>query len=158
MPIPNTNENTRITDPKLPKDQLGSIQRSTVVHVLGEGEIEGFATASREGHTQGTQNYLNAMQKDIFLNGTPILKASANSLQPIDTDFNFTDVFVEERFGTSSQTHISGIKDIEQETTLNLAVENGSPVQRQVSGSNYDAVRVTLGFSALQKFEDMATL
>ncbi len=154
MPIPNTNENTRITDPKLPKDQLGSIQRSTVVHVLGEGEIEGFATASREGHTQGTQNYLNAMQKDIFLNGTPILKASANSLQPIDTDFNFTDVFVEERFGTSSQTHISGIKDIEQETTLNLAVENGSPVQRQVSGSNYDAVRVTLGFSALQKFED----
>ena len=154
MPIPNTNENTRITDPKLPKDQLGSIQRSTQVHVLGEGEIEGFATASIEGHTQGSQTYRNAMLKDIFLNGTPILKASGHSPAPSDNDFNFTDVFVEERFGTANQTHISGIKEIETETTVNLPVENGSPVQRQVSGSNFDAVRVTLGFSALQKFED----
>ena len=154
MPIPNTNESTRITDPKLPKDQLGSIQRSTVVHVLGEGEIEGFATASKEGRTQGTTNYLNASKKDIFLNGTPILKSSANSASPADTDFNFTDVFVENRFGTANQSHISGIKNIETETTLNQVVTNSTPIQQQVAGSNFDAVRVTIGFSALQKFED----
>ena len=73
MPIPSFDEGRRISDPKLPKDQLGSTQRSTVVHVLGEGEIEGFATASKEGHTQGTQAYLNASLKDVFLNGTPVL-------------------------------------------------------------------------------------
>jgi len=154
MPIPSFDESQRISDPKLPKDQLGSIQRSTIVDVLGEGEIEGFATASKEGHTQGTQNYLNAMQKDIFLNGTPILIASANSLLPIPSDFNFSNVSVEERFGTSNQTHISGISDIETETTVNAPVTNSSPVSRSISNANINAVRVTIAFQALQKFED----
>ena len=59
MPIPNTNESTRITDPKLPKDQLGSIQRSTVVHVLGEGEIEDPNNASENNSDRITNESPN---------------------------------------------------------------------------------------------------
>tara|TARA_Y100000401_G_scaffold113403_1_gene114037 strand:+ start:2390 stop:5689 length:3300 start_codon:yes stop_codon:yes gene_type:complete len=154
MPIPSFNENSRITDPRLPSDQLGSTQRSTVIHVIGEGEIEGFATASREGHTKGTQNYLNASLKDVFLNGTPILIPTANSLLPIPSDFNFTDVHFEERFGTANQTPIGGISDIETENTVGTAVTNSTPVSRSISNSNTNAVRVTIGFNSLQKFED----
>ena len=56
MPIPSFNENQRITDPKLPKDQLGSIQTvKLVVHVLGEGEISGFPSATgSHGSTEYT--------------------------------------------------------------------------------------------------------
>ena len=151
MPIPSFNENQRITDPKLPKDQLGSIQRSTVVHVLGEGEIEGFPSATG---SQGSTQYLNGTLKDIFLNGTQILQQSASNTNPSTSDFNFTDVNVESRFGTANQSHIKGISDIETENTVNAPVTNGSPVSRQISNSNINAIRVTIGFTALQKFED----
>ncbi len=151
MPIPSFNENQRITDPKLPRDQLGSIQRSTVVHVLGEGEIEGFPSAT--GNKSSTQ-YQNGTLKDIFLNGTQILQQSANNSNPSDSDFNFTDINVESRFGTANQSHIQGISDIETENTVNAPVTNGSPVSRQITNSNINAIRVTIGFTALQKFED----
>ena len=154
MPIPAFDENTRLTDPAVTDDVLASKQFQTLVEILGEGEIEGFATASKEGHTQGTQNYLNAMQKDIFLNGTPILIATANSLQPIPSDFNFPDVTVEERFGTSSQTAIQGISEIETENSVGVAVTKGTPVSRSITNTSVNAVRITLGFPSLQKFED----
>ena len=151
MPIPSFNENQRITDPKLPKDQLGSTQRSTVVHVLGEGEIEGFPSATG---SKGSTQYQNGTLKDIFLNGTQILQQSANNSNPADSDFNFTDINVESRFGTANQSHIKGISDIETENTVNAPVTFGTPVSRQISNSNINAVRVTIGFTALQKFED----
>jgi len=154
MPIPAFDENTRLTDPAVTDDVLASKQFQTIVEILGEGVIEGFATASKEGHTIGTQNYLNAMQKDIFLNGTPILIPSANSLQPIPSDFNFQNVTVEERFGTSDQTPIQGISEIETENSVNVAVTKDNPISRSITNTSVNAVRVTIGFPALQKFED----
>ena len=154
MPIPAFDENTRLTDPAVTDDVLASKQFQTIVEILGEGVIEGFATASKEGHTQGTQNYLNAMQKDIFLNGSPILIPSANSLQPIPSDFNFQNVTVEERFGTSDQTPIQGISEIETENSVNVAVTKDNPISRSITNTSVNAVRVTIGFPALQKFED----
>ena len=151
MPIPSFNENQRITDPKLPKDQLGSIQRQTVVHVLGEGEIEGFPSATG---SKGSTEYNNGALKDVFLNGTQVLQQSASNTNPDSSDFNFSDVHFEPRFGTANQTHIAGISDIETETTVGVAVTNGSPVSRSITNSNINAVRVTIGFNALQKFED----
>ena len=154
MPIPAFDENTRLTDPAVTDDVLASKQFQTLVEILGEGEIEGFATASKEGHTQGTQNYLNAMQKDIFLNGTPILISTANSLLPIPSDFNFPNVTVEERFGTSNQTAIQGISEIETENAVGVAVTKGTPISRSITNTSVNAVRITLGFPSLQKFED----
>ena len=153
MPIPSFNENQRITDPKLPRDQLGSIQRQTVVHVLGEGQISGFPSASG---VHGSTEYTNGSLKDVFLNGTQVLQQSASNTNPASSDFNFSDVNFESRLGTANQTHIAGISDIETENTVGVAVTNGSPVSRDISSafSNINAVRVTIGFNALQKFED----
>ena len=70
-------------------DTLNSRQFATFLDLVSEGEIEGFATASKEGRTKGTTAYNNAALKDVFLNDTPILRASADSTNPQATDFNF---------------------------------------------------------------------
>ncbi|BCV06611.1 MAG: hypothetical protein CM15mV138_380 [Caudoviricetes sp.] len=40
-----------------------SKQFATLIDLISEGEIEGFATASKEGRTKGTTAYLNAGRK-----------------------------------------------------------------------------------------------
>ena len=55
-------------------DTLHSRQFATFLDLLSEGEIEGFATASKEGRTKGTSAYNNAALKDVFLNDTPVSK------------------------------------------------------------------------------------
>ena len=70
-------------------DTLHSKQFATFLDLISEGEIEGFATASKEGLTKGTTAYTNASLKDVFLNDTPVLKATANSSSPATNDFNF---------------------------------------------------------------------
>ena len=83
-------------------DTLHSRQFATFLDLISEGEIEGFATASKEGRTKGTTAYNNAALKDVFLNDTPVLKASADSTSPATTDFNFQDVTFNPSFGTST--------------------------------------------------------
>ena len=99
-------QNTVLTGPSLPKDTLSSQQFNTLVEVVGEGEIEGSATASKAGLTKGTTAYNNAFQKDIFLNGTQLLQTSASNTSPTQGNFNFQDVGFEPRFGTANQTFI----------------------------------------------------
>ena len=56
-----------LIQPDLPKDALSSKQFNTIVELLGEGEIEGSATASKAGITDKTSTaYFNAFKKDIF--------------------------------------------------------------------------------------------
>ena len=47
-------------------DTLHSRQFATILDLISEGEIEGFATASKAGLTKGTTAYNNAALKDIF--------------------------------------------------------------------------------------------
>ena len=48
-------------------DKLKSIDFGTIVDVLGEGQIEGSATASKAGITDKTSTaYKNAFLKDLF--------------------------------------------------------------------------------------------
>ena len=141
-----------VTDPNLPEDVLASKQFQTLVELLGEGEIEGFPSAA--GLTRGTTAYNNAALKDVFLNGTQVLQSSASNTSPADTDFNFQNVSFEPRFGTSSQTPIQGISEIETENAVGVAVTKASPVSRSITNTSVNAVRVTLGFPSLQKFED----
>ena len=147
-------QNTVLTGPSLPKDTLSSQQFNTLVEVVGEGEIEGSATASKAGLTKGTTAYNNAFQKDIFLNGTQLLQTSASNTSPTQGNFNFQDVGFEPRFGTANQTFIGGISNIETESSVGVPVTFGNPITRAVSNTSVDAVRVTISFPSIQKVQD----
>ena len=139
-------------------DTLHSRQFATFLDLISEGEIEGFATASKEGLTQGTTAYNNAALKDVFLNDTPVLKASATSASPATTDFNFQDVTFNPRFGTSGQTKVEGIESSASTTAVGVTVTQSSPVTRQITNSNVDAVNVTITFPQLQKATEQGDL
>ena len=79
-----------IVDALLNKDKLKSIDFGTVVDALGEGQIEGSATASKARITDKTSTaFKNAFLKDLFLNKTAVLQADASNTSPIDSDFNY---------------------------------------------------------------------
>ncbi len=139
-------------------DTLHSRQFATFLDLISEGEIEGFASASKEGLTQGTTAYNNAALKDVFLNDTPVLKATATSASPDTTDFNFQDVTFNPRFGTSGQTKVEGIESSSSVTSVGITVTTSSPVTRQITNSNVDAVNVTITFPQLQKATDQGDL
>tara|TARA_R110002012_G_scaffold4072_2_gene18820 strand:- start:326 stop:3730 length:3405 start_codon:yes stop_codon:yes gene_type:complete len=139
-------------------DTLHSRQFATFLDLISEGEIEGFASASKEGLTQGTTAYNNAALKDVFLNDTPVLKATATSASPDTTDFNFQDVTFNPRFGTSGQTKVEGIESSSSVTGVGVTVTASSPVTRQITNSNVDAVNVTITFPQLQKATDQGDL
>ena len=132
-------------------DTLHSRQFATFLDLISEGEIEGFASASKEGRTQGTAAYNNAALKDVFLNDTPVLKSTADSTNPATTDFNFQDVTFNPRFGTSGQTKVEGIESSSSVTAVGITVTQSSPVTRQITNSNVDAVNVTITFPQLQR-------
>ena len=133
-------------------DTLHSKQFATFLDLISEGEIEGSATASKEGITDRTSAaYVNAYLKDVFLNDTPVLKASANSSNPADTDFNFQNVTFTPRFGTANQTKVDGIESSSSITPVGVTVTNSTPVTRQITNTNVDRVKVTVSFPQIQK-------
>jgi len=139
-------------------DSLHSRQFATFLDLVSEGEIEGFATASKEGRTKGTNAYNNAALKDVFLNNTPVLQASADSTDPQSTDFNFQNVEFTPRFGTGDQTSIPGIESSVSTTPVGVTVAASTPVTRQITNTNVDAVRVSITFPQLQRAEDNGDL
>ncbi len=132
-------------------DTLHSKQFATFLDLISEGEIEGFASPSKEGLTKGTTAYTNASLKDVFLNNTPVLKATASSSSPATNDFNFQNISFVSRFGTSSQTKIPGIETSQSITPVGVTVTVDSPVTRQVTNTNVDAIKVSITFPQLQK-------
>ena len=145
-------------DPIRAPDTLNSRQFASLQDLLSEGEIEGFATPSKAGLGKGSAAYNNAALKDIFLNDTPILNPSASNTNPQTSDFNFQNVDFTPRFGTSNQDHISGIESSQSTTGVGVIVTNSSPVTRQVTNTNVDAVKVTITFPQLQKATDEGDL
>ncbi len=139
-------------------DTLHSRSFATLLDLISEGEIEGFATASKEGRTKGTTAYNNAALKDVILDDTPVLKASADSTNPQTTDFNFQDVTFDPRFGTSDQTKVEGIESSSSVTAVGVTVTQSSPVTRQITNSNVDAANITITFPQLQKATDKGDL
>ena len=131
-------------------DTLHSKQFATIQDLISEGEIEGFATASKEGRTKNTSTYNNAALKDVFLNKTPVLKSSANSANPNTSDFNHLDVTFVPRFGTSNQSFVPGIQTSSSPTAVGVLVTQSSPVTRTVSNTNVDAIKVTLTWPQIQ--------
>jgi len=139
-------------------DTLHSRQFATFLDLVSEGEIEGFATASKEGRTKGTTAYNNAALKDVFLNDTPVLRASADSTNPQTVDFNYQDVKFTPRFGTGAQTKIPGIESSVSTTSVGVDVTASTPVTRQITNTNVDAVKVSITFPQLQKATDAGDL
>ena len=136
-------------------DTLHSRSFATVQDLISEGEIEGFASASKEELTKGTTAYDNASLKDVFLDDTPILNSTATSASPADTDFNFQDVTFKSKFGTSNQTAMSGIPaESRSPTAVGVTVTTSAPVTRQVTNTDVDAVIVTLTWPQIQVAED----
>ncbi len=155
MSIKEFDQSTTFSNPDLPSGALSSKQFNTIVELLSEGEIEGSATASKNGVTDKTSTaYINSFKKDIFLNKTPILQAAASVTAPQDSDFNFQDVGLDFRDGTANQTFISGIKNIETEVGIGTEVTTSNPVTHTVSQTTINAVRVTLQFPSMQFFND----
>ena len=136
-------------------DTLHSRSFATIHDLISEGEIEGFASASKEGLTKGTTAYQNASLKDVFLDDTPILQSSATSASPADGDFNFQDVTFKSEFGTSSQGAMSGIPaETRSPKSVAVTVTTSAPVTRQIANTNVDAVIVTLTWPQIQVAED----
>ena len=133
-------------------DSLASKQFGTFVDLLSEGEIEGFPSAS--AYTRGDANYNRALLKDIFLNGTQILRQGADATNPQSVDYNFQNITVDARYGTQAQSYISGFSDIEDENSVNTIVLKASPLTRTITDSNVNAVRVTITVPRLEKFTD----
>ena len=139
-------------------DNLHSRSFATILDLISEGEIEGFASPSKEGLTKGTTAYNNAALKDVFLNDTPVLKATADSSNPQSTDFNFQDVTFNPRFGTADQTKVEGIESSSSITAVGSTVTAATPVTRQITNTNVDAANITITFPQLQKATDKGDL
>jgi len=132
---------------------LSSKQSNNLIDVLSEGEIAGFHTPFDLGLKQGTDKYNIAALKDVFLNGTQILKNKADIDNLIESDFNFKreDISFEPRFGTSNQTALTTINEIETETAVGIEVTKTTPVSRSIS-NQIDKLRITIVFPSLQEF------
>ena len=140
-------------------DTLHSKQFATFLDLISEGEIEGSASASKEGITDKTSTaYKNAYLKDVFLNDTPILKATASSSNPQDVDFNFQDVTFNSRHGTADQTKIAGIESSQSTIPVGVTVTAASPVTRQITNTNVDRIRVSITFPQIQIATDQGDL
>ena len=137
-------------------DTLHSRSFATVQDLVSEGEIEGFATPSKAGITDRTSTeYQNASLKDVFLDDTPIINSQANNSNPDSNDFNFKDVTFNSKFGTANQTALSGIPaESRSPTGVGVTVTVASPVTRQITNTDVDAVIVTLTWPQIQVLED----
>ena len=133
-------------------DSLASKQFGTFVDLLSEGEIEGFPSA--RAYTRGDANYNRALLKDIFLNGTQILRQGADATGPQAADYNFQSITIETRYGTQAQTYIPGFSDIEDEINVSTIVLQASPITRTITDSNVNVVRVTITLPRLEQYTD----
>lgn len=106
-------------------DSLHSKQYARLIDLVSEGEVVGL---------------VNGL-KSIYLDDTPI--------QASDGTNNFSGVEMVERKGTQNQTYIPGFSNVESEVSVSTKVTYEAPVVRSISGSNIDAVRITIGIPQL---------
>lgn len=133
-------------------DTLASKQYATFVDLLSEGEIEGFPSA--RAYARGTDNYNRALLKDVFLNGTQILRQGADATNPQSADYNFQNVTLQARYGTQAQSYVTGFSDIERESSVQVKVEQATPITRTVTDTTVNAMRVTITVPRLEQYTD----
>lgn len=115
--------------PKEDPDSLTSLAVVRMLLALGEGEFE----------TLGADD----LQQRVMLNGTPIMNA--------DRSYNFNDVVIDYRPGTSGQSHIAGMPAVESETGVGVDLKATNEWTQALTNTSVDAVRVRIGFPTLLK-------
>ena len=140
-----------VRTPTRAADNLASTAKANILDLLSEGEIEGFPSA--RAYTRGTDNYNLALLKDVFLTDTPVLRSGADVTNLSDSDYNFKGVTVKTRYGTNAQTYISspGFEAVEDVKSVNTEIKQATPVTRQITDTNVDAVRISLAISRLER-------
>ena len=108
-------------------DSLRSIAYAQVLDLVSEGEIEGLANGL----------------KSVFFDETP--------LQNENGSFNFTGATVVSTNGTQSQSYIQGFPAVESENVVGVQVEYATPITRQITNVEVDAVRVRVSIPQLTK-------
>ena len=106
-------------------DSLRSIAYASVLDLVSEGEIEGLA---------------NGLQS-VYFDNTP--------LQNENGSFNFTGATVVSTNGTQSQSYIQGFPAVESENGVGVQVEYATPITRQITNTEVDAVRVRVSVPQL---------
>ncbi|WP_290889349.1 phage tail protein [Arenimonas sp.] len=106
-------------------DSLRSKAYARVIDVVSEGEIGGLVNGF----------------KSVFFDGVPY--------ENEDGSKNFTDVFLDWRWGTQGQTAMDAFSDQETEQTVAVEVLAASPVTRTIVNPLADTVRVTIQVPAL---------
>ena len=148
---------------KVPKaGDLQSRQFITILDLLAEGEIAGFATPHRlqiPFDPKNTSKYQIIGLRDVFLNKTPVLKSTApTTLADIDlaNHFNFGSSSANiprtvSRVGTASQTSIDFLNQTERELiNQRVKVTKLTLFTQEIAlADKFDAVRVTLMFPSL---------
>ena len=146
-------------NPSTAKDNLDSIAKIKILDALGEGDIDGFATARSIGLSQSDTLYNTALLKDIFFDNTPVLAETASVATPSDDDFNFDDITIGHRRGTGTQSVLQGFAATQTEVSVNRPVTktgaDSEPTEQIDDASDtIDRIRFTINFPALQKFEN----
>ena len=113
-------------------DTLRSIQYAKGIDAVSEGEIEGLVDGF----------------KSIYLDETP--------LQNPDGTFNFSNVVIEQKTGTQSQSYMAGFDGAESENGVGTEVTQAASVTRTITNTDATAVRVTLGFPSMN-IRDLST-
>ena len=110
-------------------DTLRSDDFATVLDLISEGEIEGLV--------RGYQS--------IYFDDVP--------LQNQDGSFNFDAVTIEARTGTAGQPSIGFVKGTEAGNSVGVEVKYGTAIERTVSNTDVDRVRVTIAIPNLTKVD-----
>tara|TARA_R100000231_G_scaffold1811_4_gene3117 strand:+ start:3281 stop:6688 length:3408 start_codon:yes stop_codon:yes gene_type:complete len=124
-----------IIDALLPNGKLKSIDFGTVIDALGEGQIEGSATASKARITDKSSDaYKNAFLKDLFLNKTAVLQADASNTSPSANEFNYPQdrVTFEFQDGTANNEVLDAA---EQQSSEVITGDKGQECTFPVGGS-----------------------
>tara|TARA_R100001082_G_scaffold90405_1_gene56883 strand:+ start:2776 stop:6108 length:3333 start_codon:yes stop_codon:yes gene_type:complete len=124
-------------------DSLQSIQHAKVLDLIAEGPIQGL----------DNQSYpLNS----IFLDGTPIQNAAGE-----DRFDSGSYSVIYDRLGTQNQSYISDLEGTSVEQGVGASITKTNPpatatqqIGDSTNSTSIDKIRVTISFSALQKFED----
>jgi predicted phage tail protein len=131
-------------------DNLASTAFANILDLLSEGEIEGFPSA--RAYTRGTTNYNLALLKDVYLTDTPILRSGADVTNLTEADYNFKGVSIDARYGTNAQDYIPKFGETTEDViSVNTEVIQATPVTRQITDTNVDAVRVSIAIPRLEQ-------
>jgi predicted phage tail protein len=113
-------------------DSLRSIAYASVLDLVSEGEIEGLA---------------NGLQS-VYFDETPLQNANGT--------FNFSGATVFQANGTQAQSYIPGFADVRNEVVVGVDVKQATPVVRQITDDDIDAINVRISIPALAQ-QDTST-